>query len=80
MYPPPTAVRRLGGYAPDADLGTSIGESDVGNAGGACMAERAYLNKRCPRCGWKTYSWISFNYRFCPMCGAELEEYDMRRE
>jgi len=44
------------------------------------VKNRRYLNKRCPRCGWKTYSWISFDYRFCPMCGAELEEYDMRGE
>lgn len=38
------------------------------------------INKKCGECGWKTFSWISFNYVYCPKCQGLLEEFDMRNE
>jgi len=35
------------------------------------------VNRRCPRCGWQTLSFISLGYRYCPMCASPLEEFNM---
>ena len=38
------------------------------------------INKKCGKCGWQTFSWISFNYVYCPKCQGLLKEFDMRIE
>ena len=40
--------------------------------------EGAYRNKRCPRCRWKTLSFVGRDFKYCPMCRAMLVEYDIR--
>ncbi len=39
-----------------------------------------HLNKVCPKCKWQTFSWISFEYKYCPKCKTKLKEYDLRNE
>jgi len=39
--------------------------------------DRSRINKKCSKCGWKTYSFISYDYVYCPKCGSPLEEYVM---
>jgi len=34
--------------------------------------EKRYINKRSSECGWNTFSFISFDYEYCLMCGQIL--------